>query len=1215
MVRITYSFLVAWLVIATLSPVQAQDNQDKKNNVVASAKTTKTTPTGDYCIPADTPQIVSQCPSNAPKAAKKSGKAPESRLHEAKRKSAEKKGKGAAGPSIQIDAATMRRQASVQVRAKQLLERETTITKRLIANTRTNDPKRPDFLLRLAELYYEHITQQNAAVRKLDEPIYAACSKKKDANQCRLLRAKQSNEEKELNKLRADNIQTLAILVRDHSEFRRMDEVLFSLGFALEELKQYDKARLVYHRLIKEYPASKYIPNAYLSFAEYYFQQGDMQAALKFYKKVNEIPPDRNNVYGYSLYKQAWCFYNVEDFKGSLQAFVETIEFGTQNPKAQGIENLIKQSRREMIMPYAQIGNPEQALKFFSRYAKNEAEALTMVENLGELYYDTGNWVSAIAIYHRLMGEKPDDDKVCYWQTRVSNAVISSKPKPEQLVEIQRMTDLYEKYQQAKHSEEARGACKQATASVMIDLATAWHREAIGTDTQPGTNDRNTMSLSAKLYRLVLDKFPDMEKMEFPEIDKRDWPTTYNVSYYYAELLWKMENWNECGPAFDKVVELNPQGQYTSDAAYAAVLCYNKSYQLTFQSSETKVRGKGMAEKEKKKGKGKGKEDKEDEVAKYKSRDFSPLESGMLNAFQRYICFVPDSEDLPQIKYRRARIYYESNHFEEASVLFKDITFNHPTSDLAVYAANLYLDSLNVIGSFREPKRPTCYDEMNDSIEPLHGIYCKDEQLKATNEDLCKVVEQLRCDLLRKKAETLQANKEWKKSAEVYVSIYRKYSECGRLDEVLYNAAINFEAARLLGRAIKVRNVLIDKHKDSEWAKRAVYLIGANFHALALYEQAANYYEQFADKYPGEEGKDCRPEDKAAGSCAIAHEALQNATFFRLGLGDEQKAVADAKLFQKNYERKLPRETSQVFYSLGSIYERQKDWKKVIEHYNGFIRDYKKSALPSHLIEANVIVGRAYLSLNDKKKASPYFDAAVKLWEQNSAKFATLDIPEDQKQRNLAKAKIATAEALFHQADELFDKFKGIAFPTFKGTVSAKDSRARKLKMKESFEKWMKDEFVKWMDQKAKALAEAEKSYGRIAELKVPEWDIAAASRIGEMYRVFVDDFRSAPVPPVLVGDDELIDAYYGGLDDASKPWIEKAKSAYEFCLITATKVRWFNEYMSQCEQELFKLDPRQYPRAAEVRTKISYTYSKAAEPGAVDLTGAEDLALEEDKK
>lgn len=1212
MARIRLS-LIALLALAVATPSKAQDN--KNNDAFASVKKPGSATTGDFCVPPDTPKIVSQCPSNAPKAAKKAAdQAPESRLHEAKRKSA-KKGKGVTGPSIQIDAATMRRQASIQVRAKQMLDRETTITKRLIANTRVNDPKRPDFLLRLAELYYENITQQNAAVRKLDEPIYDACSKKKDANLCRALRGKQSNEEKTLNQLRGDNIQTLAILVRDHSDFRRMDEVLFSLGFALEELKQYDKARLVYHRLIKEYPASKYIPNAYLSFAEYYFQQGDMQAALKFYKKVDEIPPERNNVYGYALYKQAWCFYNLEDFKGSLQAFVETIEFGTQNPKAQGIENLVKQSRREMIMPYAQVGNPEQALKFFSRYAKNEAEALVMVESLGELYYDTGNWPSAIAIYHRLMAERADDDKVCYWQTRVSNAVISSKPKPEQLVEVQRMVDLYEKYLQGKHEDDARKSCKQATASVMIDLATAWHREAIGTDTQPGTNDRNTMGLSAKLYRLVIDKFPDMEKMEFPEIDKRDWPTTYNVSYYYAELLWKMESWNECGPAFDKVVEINPQGQFTSDAAYAAVLCYNKSYQMTFQAGETKMRDRGTAEKGKKKGKGKDKEEKEDQVAKYKSREFSPLESGMLNAFQRYICFVPDSEDLAQIKYRRARIYYESNHFEEAAVLFKDISFNHSKSDLSVYAANLYLDSMNVLGSFREPKRPVCYDEMNDAIEPLFGIYCKDEQQKATNEELCKVVEQLRCDLLRKKAESLQANKDWKKAAEVYVSIYRKYSECGRLDEVLYNAAINFEAARLLGRAIKVRNVLIDKHKDSQWAKRAVYLIGANFHALALYEQAANYYEQFADKYPGEDGKDCTPEDKAAGSCAIAHEALQNATFFRLGLGDEQKAVADAKLFEKNYQRKFSRETSQVFFSLGSIYERQKDWKKVIDHFNGFLRDYRKSALPNQIIEANVIVGRAYLSLNDKKKAEPNFDAAVKQWEQSAGKFSAIDVPEDQKVRLVGKAKIATAEALFHQADVLFDKFKEIAFPTFKGSSSAKDKRTRKEKMKELFDKWMKEEFVKWMDQKAKALSETEKSYGKIAELKVPEWDIAAASRIGEMYRVFVDDFRNAPIPPALEGDDELIDLYYQGLDEASKPWIEKAKSAYEFCLITATKVRWFNEYMSQCEQELFKLDPRQYPRAAELRTKVSYTFSKAAEPGAVDLGGAEDLTLEDDKK
>ncbi len=52
----------------------------------------------------------------------------------------------------------------------------------------------------------------------------------------------------------------------------------------------------------------------------------------------------------------------------------------------------------------------------------------------------------------------------------------------------------------------------------------------------------------------------------------------------------------------------------------------------------------------------------------------------MLNAFQRYVCFVNNSDDLPQIKYRRARIYYEANHFEQAAVLFKDIAWNHRDS-------------------------------------------------------------------------------------------------------------------------------------------------------------------------------------------------------------------------------------------------------------------------------------------------------------------------------------------------------------------------------------------------------------------------------------------------------------------------------------------------------------------------------------------------------
>ena len=1208
--------------LAVAAPAAAQ----KKASVEAGAKSADEPASGGMCVSPALAKDVASCPSNMGKAKGKSGGAPSSQLRQAKRKVEQPKGFKAKGPSVQLDVATLRNKEKVEQKAESLLRREISVTQRLIKNTRTNDGRRPDFLLRLAEGYFELVQVATRDVRKQDDPIHEACQVKKNSGKCNEHRKAQKDAETKLNETREQNIKTLALLVKDHPDYKRMDEVLFSLGFSLEEMKQFDRARQVYHRLIKGYPQSDYIPNAYLAFAEYYFQQGDMPAAKQFYQKVTEIPPERNKVYGYAIYKQAWCDYNLEDFKGSLQHFVETIEFGQQHPEANNVQNLISQSRRELVMPYAQVGDPGRALDFFTRYAKDDEQAFTMFESLGELYFDTGQWPEVIAVYHKLMAERSESEKVCTWQARVSNAIISSKPKAAQVTEIERMVDLWDSYRESKHSEEAKKSCKQAAASTLIDLATAWHREAIGTDTQPGTNDRATMELASKLYRAIIKNFPDMEEMQFPDIDKRDWPTEYKVAYYYAELLWKMESWGECGPAFDRVLEVDPKGEFTEDAAYASVLCYNKQYQQTFGEGEKTVKHReDKSEKGKKKKKDAAEPDHDAKVAEFKAKQLSPLEQGMLNAYKRYICFVPDSEDLATIKYRRARIYYETNHFEEAAVLFKDIAFNHVASDLSVFAANLYLDSLNVIGSYSDPARPACFDDMNDTIEPLFGLYCKTPEGREAHAELCDVIEQLRCDLLRKKAEALQSTQEFKKAAQMYVSIFRKYRECGRLDEVLYNASLNFEAARLLGRAIKVRRVLIEQYPESEWSKRATYLIGANFHALAMYDMAADYYEKFAIKYPGELGEKCTDAEIKADTCTNAKEAMQSAVFFRLGLGDEAKAVEDAKVFEKNYRKKYPRETSQVNYSLGSIYERQGDWGKAINHYATFIKQFRNTALPHEIIQADVNAGRAQLMLgatpdttDDKKKAAalaaatakaaPYFDAAVKEWEGTKDQFASLDVPDDQKAKYLGCAKIGAAEALFHQAGRAFDAFKAVSFPIFKGTSKAKAAEEKKKELQEKFQKWMQEDFVKWMGEKAKALDVAQKQYESIADLKVPQWDIAAATRVGDMYLAFVNDFRDAPVPPALEGDDELVNIYYQGLDEASKPWIEKAKSAYEFCLITATKVRWFNEFMTRCEQELFKLDPRAYPRAAELRGSEIYMFSMQAVPGLMTLgTGADE--------
>jgi hypothetical protein len=49
---------------------------------------------------------------------------------------------------------------------------------------------------------------------------------------------------------------------------------------------------------------------------------------------------------------------------------------------------------------------------------------------------------------------------------------------------------------------------------------------------------------------------------------------------------------------------------------------------------------------------------------------------------------------------------------------------------------------------------------------------------------------------------------------------------------------------------------------------------------------------------------------------------------------------------------------------------------------------------------------------------------------------------------------------------------------------------------------------------------------------------------------------------------------------------------------------------MTRCETELFKLDPRAYPRAAELRGSDTYTYSVMAKPGLIELGGSGDDEL-----
>ena len=69
----------------------------------------------------------------------------------------------------------------------------------------------------------------------------------------------------------------------------------------LKSARKHDEARAVYDRLLKDHPRSKYVPEAHLVFADYFFERGELANAAERYRMVLKFP--QSSAYWYATYQ------------------------------------------------------------------------------------------------------------------------------------------------------------------------------------------------------------------------------------------------------------------------------------------------------------------------------------------------------------------------------------------------------------------------------------------------------------------------------------------------------------------------------------------------------------------------------------------------------------------------------------------------------------------------------------------------------------------------------------------------------------------------------------------------------------------------------------------------------------------------------------------------------------------------------------------------
>lgn len=1044
----------------------------------------------------------------------------------------------------------------------------------LIATTPDTEPDKADYFARLGELY----AKQHRTARLLAVDAELAAGREADPRGKQKLLATATTQREAAHQALLGAVRTYRALLASPTAaaYPRMDAALFSFAYALRTGGYARDARAVYDKLIVDYPASRYVVEAYYALGDDAFEAGQLADAETRYTKVTQFP--KSSVYWYARYKLGWIQLNRKAPADALETFFAV----AQGTRAAGQAALHRAALHDFVRAYAEVGKADKALAAFRRV--DGPGALTMLGALADFYVGQGKADRAIYALRELMREQPTSAHVCEWETMVAREMPIAGTRTDVVHEVEQLVKLERAIGTKLPASEGRD-CREAAAEISGQLARAYHQEAVK------TQNLDLLAASDALYGAYLGAFPDA-------------PDYAETQYFHAELAWTRAEmlktqprlWEVAAEDFTDAVKsgkLDPK--LTKVAADAGMQAW--MHALSVDPRKRVV---------------------DESDAAYATvpapRPLPAREAKLLAAFDLYLAHVPDpqsggtlpappvggrspgiDDELVDVLFMRADLLRKFDHLPEAIAGFEQILATHRGADAAEVAAQLALDSYN---------RLQRYDDMVALATKLAA----DGTFLADKTALKETITKLQRTSARKLAEASEAA--GKRTGDLtklvacgssYLELYNADPLAADADELLYDAGACFEEGKSFSAARQMFETLEKLFPKSKLAARSVVRLGDDYATTASYREAAGKLEEYATKYAGEED---------------AYRALSDAVTFRKGVGDDAQAIADTELFVRRFGASHPAAAADAAWTLAAIYDKQGDLDRVAAHLRGWLAKYGAGAGADRVVMAWTRIGDAEwrracpVATVDGVCARVTRAAPVRLQLHGIAPVVGTRCSDD-KVETVAVGRdarhVTAALAAYDHAIAAWDARAGKTGGDERGArfayASAKLGRAER-----DFEGYLaqlipsgldfdprspsvaaksKQRFGTWLTTKSAAGAAARAEYDAVTALGDGATTIAAVARLGQIAHTMSGQLFRAEIPRNLrTGPyaEEASQSYCEQLEAFAEPLEADAIRSYRGCLATSTRLGWFSEWSRLCERELGQLDPAHYPSTAEVR-------------------------------
>lgn len=1048
-----------------------------------------------------------------------------------------KKKKEEDAPTLSYDA--FRLDVELQVASKRR-EQITDLSK--IIELSTDKKEKPGLLFRLGELYWEESKYFFFEGNRKDDDKIKAMNAKDDAGiqRAEAEKAELMAKSKEFADLA---VEKYYLIVQEYKTYERTDEVLYFLGLNLMDSsddKNQKKALASYKRLIEKYQKSKYLPDAYLAVAEYYFngskgKRDQLEKALENYKNAAKFP--ENKVYGYALYKQGWCHFNMADYENAMNQFKTVVLYaklqGDEEVEGKGKsrkQGLVKEARGDYVRAYSRGGGtPNEAKDRFNKLADKADDLRLMMKQLANLYYEDGKDKEAAISFDMLIKERPTAPDAPGFQGKIVDCVMRAGNKRQTVTQVRRLVKIMEDVLKGNPSmnekdKKVLDEARELSERTISNLAVNWHNEA------KKTRDEETFGFANEVYADYLTLFPES-------------PKAYDLRFFWAELLNdNLSKYQRAAEEYTRVtltdidrvekkVDGNPgkPGKWLNNAAYNSILAWDSLLKemATADAGKTPSGGGDPS----------------------KKAAIPPLKQSLLDSCERYLKYVEKGEKKVEIAYKAAKIYYDYNYLDEAVSRFADIALKYPdykfeNGDRAgEIAANLVLDSYNILQD---------WVKVNEWAKKFYA----EEKLASGKfrEDLAKLIEQSSFKLINQ----LEAKNEYGKAADAYMTFVQDWPKSELADKALYNASIDYFNAKMLDRAIEVRKQLIQRYPRSQYVPKTLFALAEGYEAVADFDDAADHYERYATNYEkSKTAKKPAPRSKTATAPVAeqvweeqkAQDALYNAGVFRDGLGQYKQALKNREKFLELWPRSKDAEA--VTKSIIDLHEKMSLWTRAQKLYEEYEKDQLKD--PSKLLWAE---GRIASIFDEKLKnltgARRIFIRILDYYEKLTKKQKeTLDI----------QALDAVARASFVMNEDDFKRYS---------TIKLKWTTLQNI-----------GELKGSIKTKAKGLEDIQRAYTKTVQFKSADPAICALARIGLAYDEFAEALANPPVPKGI--PEELLFEVKNQFEQEALPIRSKASEAFAATVQKSQELDVFNPCSSKALEMLrtrYKSD--QFPKMGE---------------------------------